>query len=315
VLVNDPLAFVARHGVLFVFANVLVEQLGVPVPAVPTLIVAGALAADGKVSGAAILAAAVIASVLADGAWYIAGRRYGLGILRLLCRISLSPDSCVRQTENHFARWGIFALIFGKFVPGMATIGPPLAGATGIGAARFLAYTTLGGLIWVGVMFGAGVAFHTQITVLLDRFEALGTAALAIVAALLALFIAAKWWERRRFYRTLRLARITAKELRSLMDDGKQPVVVDVRSLVDREADGRYIPGALAIDLGEIDRRHGELPDEREIVFYCSCPNEASAAVAAKRLMTLGYSRVRPLLGGLEGWVEAGYAVERRASR
>ena len=303
---TDPLAFVARHGVAFVFANVLVEQLGIPVPAVPTLIVAGALAADGKVSGGAVLAAAVIASILADSAWYVAGRRYGLGILRLLCRISLSPDSCVRQTENQFARWGILALLFGKFVPGMATIGPPLAGATGIGAARFLAYTALGGLIWVGVMVGAGALFHTQITALLDRLE--------IVGVLLALFIAIKWWERRRFYRTLRLARITAEELRSLMDKGTRPVVVDVRSSIDREADGRYIPGALAIDLAELDRRRGELPAELEIVFYCSCPNEASAAVAAKRLMEVGYSRVRPLAGGLEGWAAAGFPVERRGA-
>ena len=311
---TDPLAFVARHGVAFVFANVLVEQLGIPVPAVPTLIVAGALAADGKVSGGAVLAAAVIASILADSAWYVAGRRYGLGILRLLCRISLSPDSCVRQTENQFARWGILALLVGKFVPGMATIGPPLAGAMGIGAARFLAYTTLGGLIWVGVMFGAGALFHTQITALLDRLEALGMFALQIVGVLLALFIAIKWWERRRFYKTLRLARITAEELRSLMDKGTRPVVVDVRSSIDREADGRYIPGALAIDLAELDRRRGELPAELEIVFYCSCPNEASAAVAAKRLMEVGYSRVRPLAGGLEGWAAAGFPVERRGA-
>jgi len=220
----------------------------------------------------------------------------------------------VRQTENQFARWGILALLFGKFVPGMATVGPPLAGAMGIGAARFLAYTALGGLIWVGVMVGAGAVFHTQITALLDRLEAIGMLALQIVGVLLALFIAIKWWERRRFYKTLRLARITAEELRSLMDKGTRPVVVDVRSSIDREADGRYIPGALAIDLAELDRRRGELPAELEIVFYCSCPNEASAAVAARRFMEVGYSRGRPLAGVLEGWAAAGFPVERRGA-
>src|SRR4051812_1206579 len=112
---TDPLSLVARHGVALVFANVIVEQIGIPVPAMPTLVIAGALAADGKLSFAGVLAAATIACFIADGAWYLAGRRYGLGILRLLCRISLSPDTCVRQTENQFTRWGMASLVLGKF--------------------------------------------------------------------------------------------------------------------------------------------------------------------------------------------------------
>jgi len=289
-----------------------VEQIGIPVPAIPTLVVAGALAAEGKLSIAAILAAATLACFIADGVWYLAGRRYGLGILRLLCRISLSPDSCVRQTENQFARWGLASLVLGKFVPGIATVAPPLAGAMRIGAARFVVFNTLGSFLWAAVSVGAGVLFHEQITSLLDRFEEMGVRALQVIAALLAIFIALKWWERRRFFRTLRLARITSQELRKLMDDGARPAVVDVRSAADREVDGRYIPGAVAIDLGELDARRAELPADREIVFYCSCPNEASAAVAAKRLLQIGYARVRPLTGGIDGWIAAGYGIERR---
>jgi len=310
--VADPVSLLARYGLALVFANVLVEQIGIPVPAIPTLVVAGALAADGKLSIASILAAATLACFIADGVWYLAGRRYGLGILRLLCRISLSPDSCVRQTENQFARWGLASLVLGKFVPGIATVAPPLAGAMRIGAARFVVFNTLGSFLWAAVSVGAGVLFHEQITSLLDRFEEMGVRALQVIAALLAIFIALKWWERRRFFRTLRLARITSQELRKLMDDGARPAIVDVRSAADRQVDGRYIPGAVAIDLGELDTRRGELPGDREIVFYCSCPNEASAAVAAKQLLQIGYARVRPLAGGIDGWIAAGYGIERR---
>jgi len=310
--VADPVSLLARYGLALVFANVLVEQIGIPVPAIPTLVVAGALAADGKLSIASILAAATLACFIADGVWYLAGRRYGLGILRLLCRISLSPDSCVRQTENQFARWGLASLVLGKFVPGIATVAPPLAGAMRIGAVRFIIFNTLGSFLWAAISVGAGVLFHEQITSLLDRFEEMGVRALQVIAALLAIFIALKWWERRRFFRTLRLARITSQELRKLMDDGARPAIVDVRSAADRQVDGRYIPGAVAIDLGELDTRRGELPGDREIVFYCSCPNEASAAVAAKRLLQIGYARVRPLAGGIDGWIAAGYGIERR---
>ena len=308
----DPVSLLARYGLALVFANVLVEQIGIPVPAIPTLVVAGALAADGKLSIASILAAATLACFIADGVWYLAGRRYGLGILRLLCRISLSPDSCVRQTENQFARWGLASLVLGKFVPGIATVAPPLAGAMRIGAVRFIIFNTLGSFLWAAISVGAGVLFHEQITSLLDRFEEMGVRALQVIAALLAIFIALKWWERRRFFRTLRLARITSQELRKLMDDGARPAIVDVRSAADRQVDGRYIPGAVAIDLGELDTRRGELPGDREIVFYCSCPNEASAAVAAKQLLQIGYARVRPLAGGIDGWIAAGYGIERR---
>lgn len=294
------------------FANVLVEQLGLPVPAVPTLILSGTLAAEGKLSAATLLGVAVLACTIADGLWYLAGRRYGLAVLKFLCKVSLSPDSCVRQTENQYGQWGSLTLVLGKFIPGVSTVAPPLAGAMKVGWARYLAFNTLGCIAWAGAAIGVGMAFHDQIGALVDRLEDLGMVAVQIVAVLLAAYIALKWWERRRFYRTLRLARITVGELRDLMKAGKQPVVVDVRSPSARALDRRFIPGALAMDLAEVDGRRAELPSEREIVFYCTCPNEASAAVAAKQLMSLGYSHVRPLLGGLDEWEAAGYDIERR---
>src|SRR5262245_18264130 len=232
--------------------------------------------------------------------------------MRLLCRISLSPDSCVRQTETHFERWGGSALVLAKFIPGLSGIAPPLAGATRLGWPTFLLLNSLGVVIWAGLAIGAGMLFHEQIDRLISGMQGLGSWALAGVAALLLGYVAFKWWERRRLHKMLRVARITATELNKLIEGGEKPVVVDVRSPVARGDDPRFVPGALLMDLGEVEKNLERLPVEREIVFYCSCPNEASAAYVAMRLMALGYTRVRPLHGGLDAWVAAGFAVETR---
>ena len=303
---------IAEYGLALVFANVLLEQLGLPIPAMPTLIVAGALAAEGGFSLLAVFGLAFVACMLGDAVWYLAGRRWGRRVMAFLCRVSLSPDSCVRQTEFRFERWGRLTLVLSKFIPGLSTIAPPLAGAMRLGWPAFLLLNGLGVAIWAGVAIGAGMLFHAGIREFIDRLEGLGTLALQVIGVLLAGYVALKWWERRRFYKMLRVARIGVQELRSLIDGGGRPVVVDVRSRVARDLDPRFIPGALAMDIGEVDARLGELPAQGEIVFYCSCPNEASAAQVAKKLIGLGYTKVRPLHGGLDAWVAAGFDVERR---
>jgi len=311
--VHEITRLIAQYGLSLVFANVLVEQIGVPVPAIPTLVIAGALAVDGKISAWATFGAAFAACTIGDVLWYLAGRLYGRRVMRLLCRISLSPDSCVRQTETQFERWGGSALVFAKFIPGLSSIAPPLAGATRLAWPTFLLLNSVGVVIWAGVAIGAGMLFHAEIDRLLFRMEGLGGWALGTIGVLLAGYIALKWWQRRRFHEALRIARITVGELSKLIEGGKNPVVVDVRSSVARDGDLRFIPGALVMELAEVEQSLGRLPIEREIVFYCSCPNEASAAHVAKRLMDLGYTHVRPLQGGLDAWIEAGYAVEQRS--
>jgi membrane protein DedA with SNARE-associated domain/rhodanese-related sulfurtransferase len=291
---------------------VLLEQVGLPVPAVPTLIVAGALAANGQLSAPAVFGVAVLACYIGDGLWFAGGRIYGRRVLRLLCRISLSPDSCVRQSEYQFERWGKAALVVSKFVPALSTVTPPLAGAMRMGWPSFIVLNGIGIVLWAALPIGVGMLFSNQIDRAIAALENYGVAALMLVGAALAAYIAFKWWERQRFYRALRLARITVAELRSLMDRGKQPVVVDVRSEVARKADARFIPGAVIIGVGDIEARLRDLPRDRDIVFYCSCPNEASAAQVAKKLIELGYKRVRPLAGGLDAWLAAGHDVELR---
>ena len=306
---------IARYGLALVFANVLLEQIGLPIPAIPTLIVAGALAAEGQFSAFAIFGAAFVACMLGDLLWYAAGRRYGRRVMKLLCRMSLSPDSCVRQTEVRFERWGGITLVLSKFIPGLATIAPPLAGAMRLGWGSFFLLNAFGVVIWAGASIGTGMLFHSEVNELLLRVESFGALAAGAIAVLLAAYVAFKWWERRRFYKMLRIARIGVEELRDLIDGGKRPVVVDVRSPGSRELDPRFIPGALAMDAADVDKRLAELPADRDIIFYCTCPNEASAAQVAKKLIGLGYTRVRPLHGGLDAWLEAGYAVEHRAAK
>jgi len=263
-------ALIATYGLALVFANVLAEQLGVPIPALPTLVVAGALAAEGKLSAPLTLLAAVAAAVIADLVWYEIGRRQGHRVLKTLCRISLSPDTCVRQTERYFERWGLPSLLFAKFIPGFSTVAPPLAGAFRSSRAAFLLFDTSGAVLWAGTGIAAGMLFHRAIDRALEKLASVGAWAFVLLAAALAAFIAVKWQRRRHFFEALRAARITVEELRRLMADGKSPVVLDVRSSSALKADPRRVPGAEMFDVSEIDRRVAALPRDREIILYCT---------------------------------------------
>src|SRR5512134_1651397 len=138
-----------------VFVNVLLQQLGVPVPVVPTLLLAGSLAATPGALGTA-LAAAVVASLVADLLWYAAGRMFGYRVLAGLCRLSINPTSCVSQTEAKFTRWGVWSLLVAKFVPGFSTVAPPIAGALRMSVSRFVLAAALGAALWAGVGLGSG---------------------------------------------------------------------------------------------------------------------------------------------------------------
>lgn len=300
----------APLGLGVVFLNVLLDQLGLPLPAIPTLVLAGALAADGQLPGTRLFALAVAACMLGDGAWYLAGRSFGGRVMKLLCRISLTPDSCVSETQATFERWGPRALVIAKFVPGLSIIAPPLAGATRMPVGRFLALSALGSALWVAAALLGGVLLHAQIVRLLPHLAGVGGALVAILLALLAGYIAFKWRERRRFRAGLDMTRMSVAELRERLGAEVPPLVVDVRSATAQSLERASIPGALRVPAHEVHLHLGKLPREREIVLYCTCPNEASAAQAARWLLSQGFARVWPLRGGLDAWIAAGYAVE-----
>lgn len=267
---HEMTSLLAQYGLAFVFLNVFLVQAGAPVPAVPTLMLAGALAVGGGVSVPAIIAVSVAASLLGDLIWYAAGRIYGLRVLQLLCRISISPDSCVRLTEDRFLRWGAPSLVFAKFIPGYSIVAPPLAGALRVKLAPFLGYSAVSAALWSGLAAGAGMLFARQIDWALTRLAQMGGYALMLIGAALALFIAVKWWERRRFFKALRMARIPAGELYRMMQEGREPIVVDVRSASAREIDPRRIPGAIAVDIDNLDANLADLASDRDIILYCT---------------------------------------------
>jgi membrane protein DedA with SNARE-associated domain/rhodanese-related sulfurtransferase len=308
---SQQLLLALQHfGLSIVIINVFVDQLGLPVPAVPTLIVAGAVAANGQLSLTAVFLGASLACLAADCCWYLLGQMYGIRVLKTLCRISLEPDSCVSNTQSRFERWGVNSLIIAKFVPGLAIIAPPLAGALRIGWMRFIFLSTLSAILWVGAGLVAGMLFRTQVETLLIDLDKFGSLAGLAALLLLACYIGYKWRERARFYTMLRMARISVADLHQLMASGAAPVVVDVRSSTARSLDPRWIPGALHVPLEDAARHLKDLARDRDIVLYCSCPSEASAARVARMLMSHGFKRVRPLFGGLDAWLAAGYAVE-----
>jgi membrane protein DedA with SNARE-associated domain/rhodanese-related sulfurtransferase len=298
------------YRVIAVIINVLADQVGLPVPAVPTLVVAGAMAAEGQISPTVLFLGALLACSIADTGWFLAGRRYGNGVMRLLCRISLTPDSCVSQTQARFERWGSNALVVAKFVPGLGIIAPPLAGATRMGWLRFIWFSTLGSAAWIAVPMLCGTLFRQQIREILPRLSGFGADAALVIGLSLLVYIAYKWWERRRFYSNLRMAQISVSELCKMIDAGAAPLIVDVRSSTALGLEPRRIPGALHVPLLEVEQYVRDLPRDREIVAYCTCPNEASAAQVARLLIDNGFKKVRPLHGGLDAWIAAGYAVD-----
>ncbi|MEA3197452.1 MAG: hypothetical protein QOF32_1504 [Gammaproteobacteria bacterium] len=308
-MAHSLITVIGQYGVSMVVINVLLDQIGLPVPAIPTLIVAGAIAAGGGMPLLPLFFWSVLACLAADCGWYLIGQKYGIRVLKTLCKISLEPDSCVSQTQTRFERWGVNSLVIAKFVPGLAIIAPPMAGAMRIGWPRFLLLSTCAAALWAGSGLLAGILFKSQIARLLEHLSDVGSMAGAGVLLLLAAYIAYKWWERRRFYKMLRMARIDVAELYELIQAGASPVIVDVRSVTARELEPRWIPGALHVPLQDVARQLKELPRDRDIILYCTCPSEASAARVAKILMNHGFKRVRPLRGGLDAWVAAGYAV------
>jgi membrane protein DedA with SNARE-associated domain len=270
VRLSKLVAYVTQYGVAVVFGLVLVEQIGIPIPALPALLVAGALVRVGKLSFLALLGAAVAASLLADTIWYLLGRRYGHRVLKTLCRVSLSPDSCVRQTEGIFEKWGMTSVVLAKFITGFSTVAPPLAGAMGAKLPAFLFYDALGTILWAGGGILVGFIFHRAIEDVLSFLEGLGTGAFYLLGAALVLFVLFKWWQRRRFYRALRMARISVEELKRLFEKGEKPVVVDVRHEGERHRDPRRIPGAMTMGVSELDAKLPGIPPEVEIVLYCT---------------------------------------------
>jgi membrane protein DedA with SNARE-associated domain/rhodanese-related sulfurtransferase len=300
----------ARHGALILFAIIFIEQMGLPVPGVPFLMAAGVLAGAGKLNIGLLAVVATIGSMLADSVWFHLGRKRGNSILKLMCRISIEPDTCVRRTEDVFSRYGMKAVLLGKFVPGVGTVAPPLAGIFGVSLRRFLAYDGAASFLYTGCFLLIGFFFSNQLKFVLAALGRMGHWAVVVIGLALVIYIGWKYLQRQRVLHELRIARITVDELRRMQETGENIFVVDLRSEVDLQLEPVVIAGATHLFPKEIEARHTEIPRDRDIVLYCSCPNEATAARVALLLRKRGITRVRPLLGGIDAWRERKYPLD-----
>lgn len=306
------LTLIDQYGLWLVFANVLAVQLGAPVPAYPTLIAVGAASSSAPFNLAQVVAVAVAASLIADLIWYLAGARIGRRVLQVMCRISLSPDSCVRQSEDIYTRWGPPSLMIAKFVPGFAAVATSMAGVVRTRLASFAFFDAIGALLWSGLAVALGWIFRDAVVEILDVLAQAGRWGIVGLVLLLALYVAIKTVQRFRLIRSLRMMRVSVDELNDMVASGARPLIIDVRSAASQK-NGR-IPGALWIDSNAFEQSmQSQALHERsaeDAIVYCACPNEASAAMVARKLMKAGFRRVRPLAGGIEAWVARGYPLE-----
>lgn len=295
----------ALYGVVVVFASVFMDEAGLPVPSLVALLVAGAAYYARPFQLFLVVVTAIGGSLLADLIWYWGGRRYGRRVQSLLCRISLSPDTCVRRTEGLYDRVGPSSLLFVRFLPGLTNIAVVMAAISRTPLSLFLSLNLVGITVYYGLPALLGALFHQAIDQLLDTLVALGKIGLGVVLGALLLYVLRRWWDRARFIRQLRMDRISVDELIGMIEKGEAPVILDVRSQEARTRDG-IIPGAWPAHPNDVHPKLLDLGRETEIVIYCACPNEASAAIAAQHLRKAGFKKIRPLLGGVDAWVGAG---------
>jgi len=305
-----PTHFLLIYGYLLLFAWILVGQSNIPLPATPILLAAGALTAEHELSFPLALASAALAAMVADSSWFFFGRRYGHHVLRILCKLSMEPTVCVRRTQDSFGRRRQLTLLIAKFVPGLATLAPPIAGQNGMPYVEFLFFDALGVTAWVAAVLTAGRLFGDA----LKRDPSLLDWAGRFSGALLLLgilgFFVARIVRRRMVLKDLAAARMEPEDLKRQLDAGELVYIVDLRHPLELLPDPFTLPGALHFSPDSLAARHLEIPRDRDIVLFCTCPSEATAAKTAMTLIHLGIERVRPLRGGYDEWKRLGFPLD-----
>lgn len=296
-----------RDAVWVVFLNVLLQQSGFPVPAVPTLLLAGSLAVSSGQLGA-ILAAAIVASVIADWMWYLAGRAFGYRVLSGLCKLSINPGSCVSQTEARFVRWGLGSLVVAKFIPGFSTVAPPIAGSLRMALPGFLLAAAAGAALWAGLALGTGWVLRREVQVVIQTLDKQAGSVVLVLSVLAAVWLGWKLWQKYRFRQWSAVPHITPAELLTTMESEQPLLLLDLRG-ASMVAEAGPIAGATVAEHDRLLEAVGDWPREHPIVTLCACPEDAGAVQAARRLLDVGYLSVRPLKGGYEAWLAAGQAL------
>ena len=302
--------FFLQYGYLILFVWVLAEQLGMPIPSVPLLVTAGTLTATHKLNLFLVILSVLAGSLVSDTVWYFMGKRFGGAVVRLMCRLSLESSTCVRRTEDYFTKHGPASLLLAKFIPGLGTVAAPIAGQTGMGFRIFLGYDAAGVLIWslvmtlIGRFFGDYLKHHPNALAWVGHF-----AGVLFVLGILG-FLGYRIFKQQKFLKEIRMARLEPSELKDMMDRGNEVYIVDLRHPLDYLPDPRVLPGAVRLTPDKLVEFSDGIPRDRDVVLYCTCPSEATAAKMAMNLRKLGIYRVRPLRGGFDGWKDAGYPLE-----
>jgi membrane protein DedA with SNARE-associated domain len=305
-----PTHILLMYGYVLLFAWVLAEQIGLPLPATPVLLAAGALTAQGQLSFSLALIASLVAALTADSVWFLIGRRYGHHVLRILCKLSLEPTTCVRRTQDSFGRRRGTMLIFAKFIPGLGLLAPPVAGQNGMSVFPFLIYDAIGGALWVGALLACGRFFGDLIKRDPSMLHWVGRFSGALLLLGVLGFILGRLYRRRVVLQKLAAARLEPEELKRQLDAGEKVYIVDLRHPLELLPDPFMLPGALHFSPDTLAARHSEIPRDRDVVLYCTCPSEATAARTAMTLHKLGIERVRPLRGGFDEWKRLGFPMD-----
>lgn len=305
-----PTDILLTYGYLLVFAWVLIEQIGLPLPATPVLVAAGALSAAHQLSFAVALAAGIVGCLVSDSTWFFVGRRYGRQVLNVLCKLSLEPTTCVKRTQLSFGRRRIVTLLGGKFVPGLASLTSPVAGQSGMPYAEFFLLDLLGSTIWVGALLATGRIFGDALKRDPRLLAWAGRFSGALVLAAIVVWLAARILRRRTILRQLVSSRLEPEELHSQLQAGEEVYIVDLRHPLEQLTEPFTLPGALRVAPDELASRVHEIPRDRDIILYCTCPNEETAAHTALKLHRLGVERVRPLRGGFDEWKRRGFPMD-----
>lgn len=263
--------FLTQYGYVVLGGWVLAEQIGLPLPATPVLMAAGAMSAKGPFHFSLALGVSVLGCLLGDLFWFRVGQKGNHRVLRLICRMSLEPESCVRRTSNLIEKYGPKALLVTKFVPGLNAVAAPLAGSAGIGWPTFMAFNFLGSLLWCSCFLSIGYLFRERvadIALWMGQFK--WAIALALLVLIPAAYIAFKFWQRRRFTREIWTERITPEALLQRINAREPLVIVDLRHVLDFLPDPRTLPNAIRIPAEELEAKYQEIPRDHEVILYCT---------------------------------------------
>jgi membrane protein DedA with SNARE-associated domain/rhodanese-related sulfurtransferase len=306
-----PTQILLVYGYVLLFGWILVEQLGVPLPATPLILASGALTAQHELNFGLVLLAGLLACAIADTTWFFIGRRYGHRVVGVLCKLSLEPQVCVRRTENSLGgRRRQITIVFAKFIPGVATVISPLAGRSSMRYRHFLALDALGSSLWITTLLLCGRLFGDALKRNPGLLDEAGRFSGALLLTGIVGFFLIRLWRRHRTLRRLVASRLEPEELKRQLDSGDVISIFDLRHPLELAEDPHTLPGARNVAADAVRHWAMDVPTDIDVVVFCSCPGELTAAKTALELQKRGIERVRPLRGGYDAWKRLGYPVD-----